>query len=58
MPYRYSLVSNDEEWVDEQDAESVVCAECGVIEWHEDVHWEDDTALCDYCYVNIFGEDN
>ena len=55
---QWSVLEDD--YVDEASVHDTthICVECGEIEYHQDVHWEDDEPLCDYCYVNLFGEES
>lgn len=54
MSYRWSVLENDEVWVDAHDEGEVICAECGEMTWEP--RWDDD-AFCEECYREIFGEE-
>ena len=55
MSYRYSLVSNDEEWIDEDNITD--CDECGIeVNLTEGEGQVDgDYAFCNNCYDEAYG---
>lgn len=60
MSWRYSVLEHDEVWVDEYDDDITDCDECGtevnLTEGEGEV--DGDSAFCNSCYDNIFGEDD
>ena len=55
MAYRWSVLENDEVWVDEHDEDEEICAECGEMTWSDALRWDDETPFCIDCYDEVFG---